>query len=153
MSESATMRAAVLAGPGEIRIDQVALPQPQPGQVRLKLEGCGVCASNLTPWAGTEWITYPQPPGAMGHEAWGMVDAVGEGAEGFQIGDRVAGLSYNSYAGYDVAEASALVKLPDSLHGRPFPAEPLGCAMNIFRRSGIRQAQTLPRRAADPLGD
>jgi len=132
-----TMRAAVLAGAGEIRIEQVPLPAPGPGQVRLRLEGCGVCASNLTPWEGPEWMEFPTAPGALGHEGWGTIDAVGEGVEGLSIGDRVAALSYNSYAEYDLAQAEAVVPLPEALSARPFPGEPLGCAMNIFRRSDI----------------
>jgi threonine dehydrogenase-like Zn-dependent dehydrogenase len=137
------MRAAVLAGPGEIRVDEVALPEPGPGQVRVKLEGCGVCASNLTPWEGPEWQQFPTEPGSLGHEGWGIIDAVGEGVEGLAIGDRVAALSYKSYAEYDLAEAGAVVKLPASLAGRPFPGEPLGCAMNIFRRSDVHAGQTV----------
>lgn len=137
------MRAAVLAGPGQLRTDLVDRPEPGPGQVRVKLEGCGVCASNLTPWAGPEWMQFPTEPGALGHEGWGVVDALGEGVAGFAVGDRVAALSYNSYAEYDLAKASALVRLPPELAGKPFPGEPLGCAMNIFRRSDILAGQTV----------
>ena len=137
------MQAAVLAGPGEMRLEEVALPEPGPGQVRVKLEGCGVCASNLTPWAGPEWMQFPTDPGSLGHEGWGLVDAVGPGVESVRAGDRVAALSYKSYADYDVAEADAVVKLPETLAGQPFPGEPLGCAMNIFRRSDIQAGQTV----------
>ncbi|MDB5450638.1 MAG: uncharacterized protein JWQ46_2534 [Phenylobacterium sp.] len=138
-----TMRAAVLAAPGEIRMDEVARPTPGPGQVRVRLEGCGVCASNLTPWEGPEWMQFPTEPGALGHEGWGFVDAVGEGVEGLAVGDRVAALSYRSYAEYDLAEAQAVIPLPAALAGLPFPGEPLGCAMNIFRRSDIQAGQTV----------
>jgi threonine dehydrogenase-like Zn-dependent dehydrogenase len=138
-----TMQAAVVTAPGEVRLDEVARPEPGPGQVRVKLEGCGVCASNLTPWAGPEWQSFPMEPGAMGHEGWGVVDAVGEGVADLAVGDRVAALSYRSYAEYDLAEARACVKLPDSLAGQPFPGEPLGCAMNIFRRCDIQPGQTV----------
>lgn len=138
-----TMRAAVLTGPGRMRVDEVALPQPGAGQVRIRLEGCGVCASNLTPWAGPDWMKFPTEPGALGHEGWGTVDAVGDGVTGLAVGDRVAALSYHSYAEYDLAAADAVVPLPDSLAGTPFPGEPLGCAMNIFRRSGIEAGQTV----------
>jgi threonine dehydrogenase-like Zn-dependent dehydrogenase len=137
------MRAAVLAGPGRVRLDEVARPVPGAGQVRVRLEGCGVCASNLTPWAGPEWMRFPSEPGALGHEGWGVVDALGDGVDGLSVGDRVAALSYKSYAEYDLAEAEAVVPLPDALAGRPFPGEPLGCAMNIFRRSGIEAGQTV----------
>ncbi|HVG44829.1 MAG TPA: zinc-binding dehydrogenase [Longimicrobium sp.] len=138
-----TMRAARLAGPGRVVLEEVKLPEPGPGQVRIRLEGCGVCASNLTPWGGAEWMQYPTEPGALGHEGWGTVDAVGEGVEGLAEGQRVAALSYAAYAEYDLADASAVVPLPAALDGQPFPGEPLGCAMNIFRRSGIGAGQTV----------
>jgi threonine dehydrogenase-like Zn-dependent dehydrogenase len=140
---SDSMRAAVLTGPGRISIEEVPRPEPGLGQVRVCLEGCGVCASNLTPWAGPEWMQFPTEPGALGHEGWGVVDALGDGVAGLAIGDRVAALSYKSYAEYDLADADAVVRLPDSLAGQPFPGEPLGCAMNIFRRSEIAEGQTV----------
>ncbi len=143
LAATGTMRAAVLAAPGRIRLDEVEVPEPGPGQVRVRLEGCGVCASNLTPWAGPEWMQFPTEPGSLGHEGWGVVDAVGDGVEGLSAGQRVAALSYRSYAEYDLADADAVVPLPDSLAGQPFPGEPLGCAMNIFRRSEIRAGQTV----------
>lgn len=138
-----TMRAAVVTGPGRIRIEEVRLPQPGPGQVRVRLEGCGVCASNLTPWAGPDWMEFPTEPGGLGHEGWGVIDAVGDGVSGLAVGDRVAALSYKSYAQYDLADAGAVVRLPDALAGQPFPGEPLGCAMNIFRRADIQAGQTV----------
>jgi threonine dehydrogenase-like Zn-dependent dehydrogenase len=137
------MRAAVLEGPGRMQVRQVARPEPGPGQVRVRLEGCGVCASNLTPWEGPEWMQFPGEPGGLGHEGWGVIDAVGEGVSGLSAGDRVAALSYKSYAEYDIAEADAVVRLPASLKDQPFPGEPLGCAMNIFRRSDIEVGQTV----------
>ena len=135
------MQAAVLEGPGRAVVTEVARPEPGPGQVRVRLEGCGVCASNLTPWEGPEWMQFPTEPGALGHEGWGVIDAVGEGVEGLVPGDRVAALSYKGYGEYELAEASAVVKLPEALAGKPFPGEPLGCAFNIFRRSDVRAGQ------------
>ena len=137
------MRAAVLTGPGAMQIETVPMPEPGSGQIRLRLEGCGVCASNLTPWAGPEWFRFPTEPGALGHEGWGHVDSLGPEVEGFCVGQRVAALSYKSYAEYDLADAQSVVALPASLDGRPFPAEPLGCAMNIFKRAKIESGQTV----------
>jgi threonine dehydrogenase-like Zn-dependent dehydrogenase len=138
-----TMRAVVLPGPGRACVETVRRPEPGPEQVRIRLQGCGVCASNLAVWAGPEWMRFPTEPGGLGHEGWGLVDAVGDRVAGVSVGDRVAALSYHSYAEYDVAEASAVVRLPARLEGQPFPGEPLGCAMNIFRRSGINTGQTV----------
>ena len=141
--QSGTMRAMAVTGPGRAEVQTVPVPDPGPGQVRVRLEGCGVCASNLTPWAGPDWMRFPTEPGSLGHEGWGVVDAVGDGVEGLKPGDRVAALSYKSYAEYDLADAGAVVPLPPALDGKPFPGEPLGCAMNILRRSGIEAGQTV----------
>ena len=135
------MRAAVLAAPGEMRMENVEAPEPGAGQVRLRLEGCGVCASNLPVWAGKPWFRYPLDPGAPGHEGWGEVVDVGDGVEGLALGTRVALLSGRAYAEYDVAAAGAVAPIPAQLGLRPVPGEPLACAMNIFRRSDIRAGQ------------
>ena len=137
------MQAAVLTARREVVIQEVPLPWPGPGQIRVRLEGCGVCASNIIPWEGADWMTYPTPPGGLGHEGWGIVDAVGSDVESVSVGDRVATLFENSYAEFDVGEADAAVKLPSFLDGQPFPGEPLGCAMNIVRRSDIRPGQSI----------
>ena len=88
-------------------------------------------------------MQFPTAAGDLGHEGWGVVDAVGAGVQDLRPGERVAALSYRAYAGYDLAQAAAVVKLPAALDGVPFPGEPLGCAMNIFRRSEIARGQTV----------
>ncbi|ANK87830.1 MULTISPECIES: MDR/zinc-dependent alcohol dehydrogenase-like family protein [unclassified Rhizobium] len=137
------MRAAIVTSPGHISVETRPLPKPGPGQVRVKLEGCGVCASNLTPWAGPDWMTFPTEAGGLGHEGWGIVDAIGPDVTGIRMGERVAALSYHAYATHDIADASMVASLPKELDGKPFPGEPLGCAMNIFDRSNIEGGQTV----------
>lgn len=137
------MRSVRFRQPRVLEIEHVDVPSPGAGEVRVKLEGCGVCGSNLPVWEGRPWFSYPFDPGAPGHEGWGTVDAVGSGVEGLAPGDRVALLSYKAYAEYDVAPASAVVRLPAALKDRPFPGEPLACVMNIFRRSAIEPGQTV----------
>ena len=143
MTLPTTMQAAVVAAPGQMEVQSIPLPVPAAGQVLVRLEGCGVCASNIPPWEGKPWFTYPMAPGALGHEGWGRVAAVGEGADGFMPGERVAMLSGHSYAEYDVADVGSVVRLPSTLDDEPFPAEPLGCALNIFARSGIEKGATV----------
>jgi len=138
-----TMQAAVVVSPGVAELREVARPEPGPGQVRVRLEGCGVCASNLTPWAGPEWMSFPTDAGGLGHEGWGEVDAVGDGVTAVRVGQRVATLSGRSYAQFDLAEEAQVVPLPPELDGRPFPGEPFGCAMNIFRRAEVKAGQTV----------
>lgn len=135
------MRAAVLAGPATMELVDAARPQPGPGEVRVRLEGCGVCASNVEPFEGQPWSTFPGDPGGLGHEGWGVVDALGAGVTAVAVGERVATLAGRSFAEYDIAAEDAVVALPAALDGQPFPGEPLGCAMNIFRRSDIRAGQ------------
>ena len=137
------MRAAILDGPQQFSVAEVPVPQPGPGEVLIRLEGCGVCASNVEPWEGQPWSTWPGVPGGMGHEGWGRIVAVGEGVEGLSVGDRVTALTERSYAEYDVAPAGMVVPLPASLDGMPVPGEPVACAMNIFARSDIRAGQTV----------
>ncbi|MFA9479256.1 zinc-binding dehydrogenase [Phycisphaerales bacterium AB-hyl4] len=137
------MTAATVVAPGRVVMQQVSLPEPGPGQVRVRLEGCGVCASNVPVWEGRPWFTYPLEPGGLGHEGWGRVDAVGEGVREVQLGERVAFISEHAYAEYDVTSASSVVVLPSELDDEPLPGEPLGCAMNVMRRSGIEAEQTV----------
>ena len=137
------MRAAVIAEPRRIEVRDVATPEPAADQLLVRLEGCGVCASNIPPWEGKPWFDYPMAPGALGHESWGRVEAVGEDVNEFAPGDRVAMISNNAYAEYDVAGVGAVVKLPESLDGEAFPAEPLGCAINVFRRAAIQKGDTV----------
>lgn len=136
-------RAVRFRHPHALAIERIEVRAPGAGEVRVRLQGCGVCGSNLPVWEGRPWFSYPLSPGAPGHEGWGTVDAVGEGAGDLAIGDRVALLSYNAYAEYDIAPAAAVVRLPDALAGHAFPGEPLACVMNIFRRSAIEAGQTV----------
>jgi threonine dehydrogenase-like Zn-dependent dehydrogenase len=138
-----SMRAAVVAAPRVVRIESLPLPVLANGQVRVRLEGCGVCHSNLPVWEGRDWFRYPLPPGNPGHEGWGRIDALGTNVRGVEEGQRVAFLSSEAYAEYAVVASDALVRLPPNLDAQPFPGEPLGCAMNIFGRSDVRDGQTV----------
>ena len=137
------VRRAVITAPQTVEFTETAAAPAEPGQVRIRLEGCGVCGSNLPVWEGRPWFDYPLEPGAPGHEGWGVIDQVGEDVTGLEPGQRVAALSYHAFAESDVATADAVVPLPAALDGRPFPGEPLGCAMNVFRRSGIEPGHTV----------
>lgn len=136
------MRAAVLAGPRRIDLVEVERPRAGRGEVVVRLEGCGVCGSNLPPWQGREGLGYPLAPGVPGHEGWGTVDRIGEGVEGLSEGTRVALLSGAAFAEYDVAAADRVIPIPAEITG-PFPGEALGCGVNVFRRSGIEQGHTV----------
>ena len=114
------LSAVVISAPGVTELVQQELRRPGDGEVRIRLEGCGVCASNLTPWSGPEWMQFPTEPGGLGHEGWGHVDAIGPGVDLLKLGDRVAALSYHAYASHDFAKADMVVALPQELAGQPF---------------------------------
>jgi threonine dehydrogenase-like Zn-dependent dehydrogenase len=133
-----TYHAAIVTGPGAVRLEERPFAALGPEQVRVRLQGCGVCGSNLPVWEGRPWFTYPLAPGSPGHEGWGVIDAVGNKVSNVQVGDRVAALSHHAFAEFDVCDASQVVKLPDVLRDQPFPGEALGCALNVFKRCDIR---------------
>jgi threonine dehydrogenase-like Zn-dependent dehydrogenase len=143
LERQAQQRAASLQAPARTEMVSIDVPPVNDGQVRVRLQGCGVCASSLPVWEGRPWFEYPRPAGSPGHEGWGTVDAVGRGVDDLAPGDRVALISGHAYAEYDVAERTAVVRIPPELADVPFPGEPLGCAMNIFERSDVRPGHTV----------
>ena len=153
---------------GTLEIVEREIPEPGAGQVRIKVEACGICHSDSMTkeglWPGIE---YPRVPG---HEVAGIVDAVGAGVLGWSKGQRagvgwhgghcgycdscrrgdfvtcqvapqVPGIAYDGgYAEYMIAPASALASIPDGLSAGD--AGPLMCAgvttFNSLRNSGAR---------------
>src|SRR5450432_4254802 len=84
----AKMRAAQISKAGaDFEILEREIPEPGPGQVRIKVEACGVCHSDSLVKEG-HWpgIKYPRVPG---HEIAGLVDATGVGATIWKQGQRV----------------------------------------------------------------
>ena len=138
-----TMLATHITGPERAELVEVDLPVPGPGEIRVRLEGSGVCGSDLPVWQGRPWFEYPREPGAPGHEGWGHVDAVGDGVTGLREGDRVTGLLFHAYAEQDLMQAADAVRLPGELDGLDVPGEPLACAMNVMARSGIEAGMTV----------
>lgn len=162
------MRAIQIAKKGApLELVERELPQPGRGEVRVKVQACGVCHSDTVAKEGLfPSIPYPIVPG---HEVAGIVDAVGEGVVGWSVGTRVGvgwfgghcghcepcrrgflidcrnlripGVTYNGgYAEAMVCPADALALIPDELS--PVDAAPLLCAgvttYNALRESGAR---------------
>ena len=81
------VRAAVLAAPGaELTVDDVTMPDPGPGQVRIRVTAAGVCHSDLSLASG---MLRQQTPAVLGHEAAGTVVAVGDGVTAVAVGQPV----------------------------------------------------------------
>jgi NADPH:quinone reductase len=134
-----TYPAAIISAPLTVRVEPVAAQPLGADEVRVRITHCGVCASNVPPWEGRAWFQYPMAPGALGHEAVGVIDELGESARGWNVGDRVAYIGERGYAEMENVPAAALFPLPDDVGDNLFLAEPLACAMNVFRRSGIER--------------
>ena len=167
------MRVVQVSQPnGPFELVEREIPEPAAGQVRIKVEACGICHSDSLTKEGTfPGIQYPRVPG---HEVAGIVDAVGAGVVGWTTGQRagvgwhggycghcepcrrgdffacrwgqVTGITYDGgYADYMVAHSSALALLPAELTS--VEAGPLVCAgvttFNSLRQSGARPGEVV----------
>jgi threonine dehydrogenase-like Zn-dependent dehydrogenase len=137
------MRSATLLQPRQFQVQTLDPPEPGEGEILLRVRGCGVCGSDMGPWKGLSGLSYPMPAGAPGHEVFGTVEAAGPGVEGLAPGQPVTALTYRAYADYDVARAADVVPLPPELAGRPVLGEPVACAVNIMRRAGVAEGDTV----------
>ena len=81
------MKAAVVYGPRDIRITEIPTPQPGPGEILVKVKACGVCATDVKILGGTGLPN--ELPTILGHEVAGTIEAIGEGATGFVLDERV----------------------------------------------------------------
>lgn len=135
--------AAFLVRPKLTLVREVQPPKPQEDEVLVRLEGCGICASNLSVWEGRPWFAYPREPGSPGHEGWGIVARTGPLVKDLEIGQRVAMLSGHAYAEFDIASRDRVVALPEELDDEPFLADSFGRALSLFERSGIRSGHVI----------
>ena len=165
----AKMRVVQVTRPnGPLEIVEREIPEAGAGQVRIKVEACGICHSDsMTKEALWPGIQYPRVPG---HEIAGVVDALGAGVVGWKLGERVGvgwhgghcgycdscrrgdfvtcqvalqvpGIAYDGgYAEYIVVPSGALAVIPEGLSA--VEAAPLMCAgvttFNPLRNSGAR---------------
>lgn len=110
------------------------VPEPGVGEVLIRINTCGVCASEFHPWQdGT--LTYAE---RLGHEPVGVVEAVGPGVNRVAPGDRVAGLFEMAFSEYCVASEDIIIRVPDSVPDESALGEPLACLVNAQRRTPIQ---------------
>ena len=158
-----SVRVEQAKGPFKLVDDKIVVPPS--GQVRIKVQACGVCHSDMFTKEGIlPGISYPRSPG---HEIAGVIEALGEDCGEWKVGDRVGvgwhggncfrcdpcrrgdfvdckflkipGINYDGgYAAHVIAPVEALAHIPDAL--RPEEAAPLMCAgittFNALRHSG-----------------
>jgi L-iditol 2-dehydrogenase len=166
-----TMKAAIYAGPGDIRVEDYPMPDaPGAGELLVRVRVCGVCGSDVT-----DWYMTPRAPTVLGHEPAGDVVAVGAGVTNFAVGDRVAihhhvpcmvcdlcmhghhtlcptfkrtrlypaGMAEYVRIPAEIVERDIL-KIPDDM---PYEAgalvEPIACCVRALDRANIRQGDTV----------
>ena len=171
------MKAAQIPRPGaDFEIVEREIPKPGAGQVRIKVQACGVCHSDLFTKEGV-WpgIQYPRVPG---HEIAGIIDELGAGVSEWKQGQRagvgwhgghdgtclqcrrgdfrncqnlqIAGISYDGgYQQYMVAPVEALTAIPESLSD--VDAAPLLCA-GITTYNALRHSGAMPGDVVAVLG-
>src|ERR1700690_314112 len=164
-----TYRAVQAVAPGKLELVQKSFTEPPPGHVRIRVEACGVCHSDSATVEGILPIQWPRVPG---HEAVGRIDVLGQGVEGWAVGQRVGigflggACGYCEYCrdgdivncinqGYTgvqhdggfaemmIAKASGLIAVPDDLSS--VDAAPLLCA-GLTTFSALRNS---PAKAGD----
>ncbi|MEJ8635013.1 MULTISPECIES: alcohol dehydrogenase [Streptomyces] len=173
-----TMRVAQVASPGgPLEIAEREVPQPGPGHVRVAVEACGVCHSDVLFVNGM--VPGLRFPVVAGHEIAGRIEQVGEGTySGWKVGDRVGvgwfggscghctscrqgdfivcenlkvpGWAYDGgFADQVIAPADALARIPDALAATD--AAPLGCA-GVTTFNGLRRSSARPGDLVAVLG-
>jgi propanol-preferring alcohol dehydrogenase len=176
-----TYKAVEISAPSTFRVVERTMTEPGPGQVRLRVEACGVCHSDVGTVAGT----YPglKLPRVPGHEVVGRVDALGPDVSRWKIGQRVGvgflggedlvcepyrrgdmancqnpvvtGItSDGGYAEVTIAEAQGIAAIPDELTSAE--AAPLLCAglttFNALRNAGLRGGDLVAVQGVGGLG-
>ncbi|WP_274651829.1 zinc-dependent alcohol dehydrogenase [Paenibacillus humicola] len=111
-----TQLCAVMDAVGEISVRRALVPEPKPGEVRVKVKWVGICGSDIAVFRGArepEFITYPT---RLGHEVAGVIDKVGPGVTGVKAGDPVA-LRYvwGAFAEYVCCSPFSVKVLPKEL--------------------------------------
>ena len=178
----ARMKVVQVRKPGAaFEIVEREIPEPGPGQVRVKVNACGICHSDVLTKEGLfPGIQYPRSPG---HEISGRIDAVGPGVKQWKSGQRVGvgwhgghcfvcencrrgdfilcvngkvtGIHFDGgYAEYTVVPAEAVAAMPDDI--KDDEAAPLLCAgitvFNSMRNSGVRAGELVAVQGLGGLG-
>jgi (R,R)-butanediol dehydrogenase / meso-butanediol dehydrogenase / diacetyl reductase len=172
------MSVAVYKAPGDIEVQQIDVPTPGEGEVLLEVGHCGICGSDLHLMVEG----WGKPGFVGGHEASGVIAAVGPGVSDWKPGDAVVvgpsprcgtcrrclegkpsqcerrgemgtGGHMGAFAGFTIEKASALYAIPDGLESRAAAlTEPLAVALHGITRSGAQPGDTAMVFGAGPIG-
>src|SRR5713226_8959582 len=176
-----TYKAVEVYEPGKLRVVDRQIPEPGPGQVRIRVEACGICHTDAATVMGVyPGLTLPRVPG---HEVIGRIEALGSGVSRWKIGQRVgvgliagedgtcepcrrgdivncqspvvSGVTVDGgYAEVMIAESRGIASIPDELNSTE--AAPLLCAgittYNALRNAGLRGGDMVAVQGIGGLG-
>ncbi|XP_062274432.1 synaptic vesicle membrane protein VAT-1 homolog-like [Scomber scombrus] len=143
------MRAVILSGFGglnKLRVTKKAMPEPQDGEVKIRVKACGLNFLDLMVRQGTI-DSPPKPPLVPGFECSGIVESVGENTKGFEIGDRVmAFVNYNAWAEVVCTPVEFVYKLPDEMtftEAAAFSLNFVAAYMMLFEVANLREGMSV----------
>lgn len=135
-----------LTGISGLRLEDVPVPVPAAGQLRLQVRACGVNFADSLITRG-QYQVQPQPPFSPGFEVAGEVSALGEGVTGFAVGDRVIAITpQGGYAEQVVVNVNRCVAMPAAMpweHGAAFPVVFGTSHVALWHRARLQAGETL----------
>ncbi|WNI20459.1 NADP-dependent oxidoreductase [Streptomyces sp. ITFR-16] len=135
---------AEFGGPDVLRLIDTEKPRTGPGRIRIAVRAAGVNPVDWRVREGQVLGAHPtRLPSGVGLDAAGVVDEIGEGVEGVEIGDRVFGEGSSTYA--EFAVLSAWARMPEGLTFEEAAGYPsvVETALRVIREVGVRPGQTL----------
>lgn len=129
-----------------VSIQTIEKPEPGPGDVRVRVKAVSVNFPDILLCQGKYQLKL-EPPFTPGMDISGEVDALGEGVDGFSIGDAVAGgARFGGFAEYAIVPASGLQAKPDAMsfsEAAAYPAAYLTAYVALVRRANLQEGETL----------
>ncbi len=168
MANKRRMTAALLYGPGDIRVEERPVPAPSRDEVQIKISYTGICGTDLHHYEGWDFgdvLSKPVPPAILGHEFSGLITEVGDSVNALKVGDRVSAQPQvycgdcefcqrgspnmctnkthftkgGSWAEYIVVNQRSVFLIPADVPLKLAAlAEPLGCSFRAVERSEIK---------------
>lgn len=145
------MRCAIWVGGRDFEIQERPLPEPEPGQVRVRVHACGVCLTEVHTIEGL--FGQPQPPRLMGHEFGGTIEALGPGVQGLEVGTPVACAGRQGFAEQVVLPADRVFPLPPGVaveYGAL--TEPVLCCATAVQNADLPMGASILLTGAGPMG-
>jgi NADPH:quinone reductase len=130
-----------LGGPEVLELTDLPTPEPKAGQVRLRVQAIGLNFADILNVNG-EYLTRARTPFVPGMEMAGVIEALGEGVTGLEVGQLVAALGPGAFAEYAVVHAAAVFPIPANLNAREAAALPVSYYTAYFALRTLGQAKT-----------